>query len=175
MSDQPEHPKAPRYKVVILELIPADESNEVNEPALDTVEARIPQLVDAVLGATASATAAAEREPPLIYPDTVRDHEAEARIADRVREPLKEIAEKARARDHLRKAGQHVGEAALMLSVRAYVHAEIKMREAIARVHVLWKKYAPESEEVVRDFIVKEGMKQAIWAGLKKLFTELFK
>ncbi len=165
-------PNQPRYKVVVLEMIVGDDSFEGNEPALDTVDARMMQVAAELQGVRVAATPA-DREQTLIDPDANRDHEAEARIAKKLEEPLAEIVANARARDHLRKAGKELNEAARLAAIEAHIRAEAMLRDGIAGAHKLWEKYVPTCEEIVRELIVKEAIKASIWVGLVVMAAKL--
>lgn len=167
MSDHANPPQRRRYKVVIIEMVVGDEANNCNDAALDSVKARGGQL----RGDTASADIV-DADIPLIEPDAHRDHEAEQRIADRVREPLNKIVSNASARDHLRRAGEELSEAALLTSIEMLLRADQMLREAMTGAALLWQKYTPSGEEVTRD-LIKELIKLAIFFTLVQVGVKL--
>lgn len=152
-------------RVIIIYLKPGDLSNERNEPAGEAVLTEIGRIAENLQGIAATVSPP-NTEPPPIAHDVTRDEAAESRIIEAVEEPLNEIVERARASEHLRRAGEEITEAARLVSIEAQVRAQALLHQSIDKVYSFWTEYVPCGSEIVRELLIKEAIKGAIWFTL---------
>lgn len=167
MSEANASTRRSRYKLVMIELVPGDDSFELNPAALETVAKRVEQVFDQINGVQIVASSE-PRDQPLIDPDMERDYEAEARVTDRVRDSTAAIVEEARARDHLRRAGEELGEATLLGIAAAHVKAEYRLRQSLSAAAELWEDCVPGAPEICKSII-----KNAVWVGIVYMCVNL--